>query len=266
MASSLASLSPDLLALSLAALTAGLPAQRGEAERRAQSRPASAGPVSAGPVSARASAASRAAQAKRPKDLAALFEQFRSMRGMSAAYTEEKHLSLLAVPLKSKGALHYMTDADGAHGRLVRLVKEPEPSKLTVTGRELRIADKHGAQVIDLRQSDRVRLFVTSLMHVFQGDGASLQRHYAVRYIPDAEQLSRWRLELTPKKAPLDKILKQLALHGAGEAVTQIVLTEPNGDRTVTKIHEADPRRVFSSQERREIFDLATPEPKPARK
>ena len=193
-------------------------------------------------------------QPTRPKDLTALFAQFRAMRGMSASYTEEKHLSLLAVPLTSSGKLHYMTDQDGKNGRLVRVVEKPDPSKLTVTERELRVTDKRGTQVIDLRQSDRVRLFVTSLMQVFRGDGKSLGHHYDVRYSLDEAKPRAWRLDLSPKKAPLDKILTKLTLHGEGPAVTRILLQEPSGDRTVTKIVKVDPQRTFSAAERREIF------------
>ena len=195
-------------------------------------------------------------QPTRPKDLTALFAQFRAMRGMSASYTEEKHLSLLAVPLTSSGKLHYMTDQDGKNGRLVRVVEKPDPSKLTVTERELRVTDKRGTQVIDLRQSDRVRLFVTSLMQVFRGDGESLGHHYDVRYSLDEAEPRAWRLDLSPKKAPLDKILTKLTLLGEGPAVTRIVLQEPSGDRTVTKVVKVNPKRAFSTAERREIFGL----------
>ena len=201
----------------------------------------------------------------RPKDEAALFAQFSKLRGMSASYTEKKHLSLLAVPLTSSGQLHYMTAPDGKQGRLVRVVKKPEPSKLTITERQLRVADKRGTEVIDLRQSDRVRLFVTSLMRVFQGDREALQAHYHVRYQLDDRHATRWQLRLTPKKAPLDKILKQLALHGDGEKVTQILLVEPNGDRTVTTIEKVDARRTFSAREQLEIFDIPSSGPSKSR-
>ena len=193
---------------------------------------------------------------QRPKDLGALFQQFRAMHGMSASYTEKKHLSLLAVPLSSSGALHYMTDADGDNGRLVRVVEKPEPSKLTVSEEELRIQDKRGTEVIDLRQSGRVRLFVTSLMQVFRGDAEALRRHYEVRFQHVAKTGDAWRLDLTPKQAPLDKILRSLSLRGRGEAVTEIVLTEPSGDRTVTTVTKADPRRTFTEKERLEIFGV----------
>ena len=137
------------------------------------------------------------------------------MRGLSASYTEEKHLSLLAVPLSSRGKLYYRTGPDGADGQLVRVVEAPEKSKLSVSERELKISDSRGTEVIDLRQSDRVRLFVTSLMQVFRGDGAALARHYVVRYRHVGEQGGGWRLDLTPKKPPLDKMLRSLSLRGA---------------------------------------------------
>lgn len=202
----------------------------------------------------------------RPKDEAALFAMFGKLRGMSASYTEKKHLSLLAVPLTSSGELHYLRDGTGTKGHLVRLVEKPEKSKLTITEAELRMADKNGTEVIDLRQSDRVRLFVTSLMRIFQGDRKALQEHYRVRYVLDDKHATRWHLELVPKKEPLDKILKQLSLFGEGEAVTRIELIEPSGDRTVTTIDKVDPKRTFTAAEKREIFGIQPSKPEKPRK
>ena len=244
MASSRACPSRSRLALLSACLVAALPAQR------PAQQPASPQPE----------------KSRGPEDLDALFQQFRSMRGMSASYSEKKHLSLLAVPLSSSGALHYMTDADGANGRLVRVVEKPEPSKLTVTEKELRIADKRGTEVIDLRQSARVRLFVTSLMQVFRGDADALRRHYEVQFRRGGEADDAWRLDLTPKQAPLDKILRSLSLRGRAEAVTQIVLTEPSGDRTVTTVTKADPERTFTPAEQLEIFGVRPAKPEKPQK
>lgn len=250
MASSRACPSPSAAALALLGALAGLPGQERpprQSPRRPTSPPAQTGQEPAG---------------VRPADLAALFQRLRTMRGLSASYTEEKHLSLLAVPLTSSGKLYYRTDRDGANGQLVRVVEKPEPSKLSVTAKELRISGDHGTEVIDLRQSDRVRLFVTSLMQVFRGEQEALQRHYEVRFAHVGERGARWRLDLTPKQAPLDKILRSLSLRGAGDAVTQIVLTEPSGDRTITRIRAADPRRVFTPEEQRQIFGLRPPAPR----
>jgi len=189
---------------------------------------------------------------ERPKDVVALFAAFASVKGLSARYTEEKHLSLLAVPLKSSGALHFLSPS-----HLSRVVEKPEKQTLTITETELRMADKTSVEVIDLRQSDRVRLFVTSLMRVFQGDREALAKHYDVAYVLPKDSDTKWRLELTPKTEALQQILKQLVLHGDRDKVTGIERTAPNGDRTVTTIVEVDSARTFTAAEKQQLFGIA---------
>jgi hypothetical protein len=193
---------------------------------------------------------------QRPPSKEALFRVFAAIQGLSADYTEDKYLSLLAIPLKSKGKLHFMQ-----LGYLARIVESPERSKLTITKSELRIAGKDKEEVIDLRQSDRVRLFVTSLVQVFQGDEKSLKQHYRIRYTPRVDDTHAWQLELKPLKKPLTQIMKKLLLVGRGKAVARIELHEPNGDRTITKIVKVNPKRVFTAKEQKDIFGVtAKPE------
>ena len=187
----------------------------------------------------------------RPADEPALFAMFAKLEQLRASYTEEKHLSLLAVPLKSKGQLCYLK-----RGYLSRIVAEPEPSRLTITPTELRMQNAEGTEVVDLRQSDRVRLFVTSLLQVFRGDRDALGKHYRVRYSPVENDDARWQLELVPEQEQLKPILKRLVLHGKGRGVERIVLEEPNGDRTVTTIVAARTDRPFSAEEKRELFGI----------
>ena len=154
---------------------------------------------------------------QRPASKGALFRAFAAIQGLSAEYTEDKYLSLLAVPLKSKGKLHFMQP-----GYLSRIVEEPEKSKLTITASELRMtskdtAGKHKEEVIDLRQSDRVRLFVTSLVQVFQGNEKALKQHYQIRYTPQFGDSHAWQLELKPIKKPLTKIMMKLLMAGRDE-------------------------------------------------
>jgi hypothetical protein len=206
-------------------------------------------------------AAASSAQ-RRPANAAALFRAFAQIQGLSAEYTEEKFLSLLAIPLKSRGKLYFMQP-----GYLSRIVEAPEASKLTITTAELRMKGKGGEEVIDLRQSDRVRLFVTSLVQVFQGDQEALKQHYEIRYTPKPGDAHHWRLELQPRKKPLTQIMKRLILAGKDETVTRIELQEPNGDRTVTKIIKVDPKRVFTRAEQKDIFGVeAAPAKKPSKK
>lgn len=190
-----------------------------------------------------------------PTDVAKLFAMFRSLRQLRASYTEKKHLALLAVPLQSRGQLCYLKS-----GYLSRIVTAPAKARLTITPTELRMQDAEGSQVVDLRQSERVRLFVTSLLQVFRGDHEALQKVYRIRFLHLAKEHTasqRWQLELVPAHEQLQAIVKRLVLHGRGRAVTRIELVEPNGDRTVTTIVSAKKDAPFTNEERRELFGIA---------
>ena len=186
-----------------------------------------------------------------PKNAAELLRAFSTVKALEASYREKKHLSLLAVPLESRGKLYFL-----APGHLTRRVEAPDAASLTVTETELRMSKQGQTDVIDLRQRDRVRLFVTSLLRVFRGDQQALQRHYRVAYSTDPADSTRWRLDLTPRPGPLDAILKRLSLAGQGRTVDTIEWLEPNGDRTVTTIVRIDPKRTFTPTERAEIFGM----------
>jgi outer membrane lipoprotein-sorting protein len=188
---------------------------------------------------------------QRPADQKALFTLFAKTPGFEAAYEEEKQLALLAVPLKSSGRLLFLPP-----GYLARMVETPEKSTLRITPDELRVADRDGTEVIDLKKSDKLRVFVTSLVQVFAGNEAVLQKSFTVEYALDAKNERAWTLVLKPKGKPLDQMLKALSLHGEGEAVTRIEVEDPNGDRTVTRIVKADAARKFSADEQQRWFGI----------
>ncbi|MBL9079719.1 MAG: outer membrane lipoprotein carrier protein LolA [Planctomycetes bacterium] len=192
----------------------------------------------------------------RPADAAALFARLGAVTGLEATFEEQKHLALLAVPLQSKGRLYFHRPDPKGPGWLVREVTAPEPQSVRITPRELRLENRDGVEVIDLARSDKVRTFVQSLVHVFAGDEAALRKSYDVVYAPVPDDAAAWTLQLTPRAAPLDKLLRQLRLVGRGEAVERIEVLEPNGDRTVTRITTANPDRRFDAAEKRKLFGI----------
>lgn len=204
------------------------------------------------PAPAAAAAQQPAPQLRaRPADQKALFTLFARTPGFEATYEEEKHLALLAVPLKSAGRLVFLPP-----GYLARMVETPEKSTLRITADELRVADRDGTEVIDLKRSDKLRVFVTSLVQVFAGNEAVLQKSFTVEYSLDAKNDRAWTLTLKPKGKPLDQMLKALVLHGEGEAVQRIEVEDPNGDRTVTRIVKGDVARVFTAEEKQRWFGI----------
>lgn len=192
----------------------------------------------------------------RPADAKSLFALFRAMNGLEATFTEQKHLALLAKPLRSKGRLMFFRTEPGKPGYLARMVDEPEPSSVRITPDELRMTNRDGTEVVDLRRSDDVRVFVTSLVRVFEGDEATLAKAFDVSYTPDPKNDAAWSLRLVPKDKPLNQMLGALTLSGEGEAVTKIEIKEPNGDRTETKITAANPLRTFTPAELHELFGI----------
>jgi hypothetical protein len=192
----------------------------------------------------------------RPADAAALFRTLGAVTGLEATFEEQKQVALLALPLQSKGRLYFFRPDPKAPGWLARIVEAPERSQVTITPRELRLEHRDGVEVIDLQRSDRVRTFVSSLVHVFGGDEAALHRTYRVAYEPDPADAAAWQLTLTPREAPLDKLLQQLRFVGRGEAVERIEVHEPNGDRTTTRILTANPARRFDPAEQQRLFGI----------
>ncbi len=192
----------------------------------------------------------------RPADAAALFAAFARMEGLEARFEEEKHVALLAAPLTSRGTIYFLPP-----GHLARVVTAPESTTLRITPDELVVESAEGVERIDLRRSDDVRRFVTSLVRVFAGDRAALERSYDVAYgaDPDADDDAAWRLTLTPKAKPLTEMMRSLRLFGRGVEVRAIEVTEPTGDRTVTTIVEADPARRFTAEEKERLFGLSAP-------
>lgn len=193
------------------------------------------------------------AQRPRPASAEKLFALFSEMKGLECRFEEEKHLALLALPLRSRGKLYFLRP-----GYLARRVEAPQEQAVTITPTELRMKDAEGEEVIDLRQAAEVRHFVTSLVQVFAGNLEQLERAYRVQYAadPDPEKARHWSLVLTPRERPLTEMMRSLTLRGEGEAVGGIEVVEPNGDRTVTRIVAADPERQFTPEEKLRWFGI----------
>lgn len=188
------------------------------------------------------------AQANKAVGLNDLLKAFASMPGLEARFVEEKHMQLLAKPLQSEGRIYFTHP-----GLLLRRVETPRASDVIITPDRLRLRDADGEQAIDLRERADLRPFVESLVWILAGDQKRLSKVFALSFEP--EQAGKpWQMSLTPKGAPLDKLVKTIRIQGSGLAVREIRVQETAGDETVTRILEANPRRRFTGDERRRLF------------
>lgn len=202
-----------------------------------------------------------------PPTLAALLAGFRTLPGFEARFEEEKTLALLAAPLRSRGRLYFAPPAT-----LLRRVDAPNPHDILIREHVVRIATpRSGAsdslsdparevQTIDLARRADVRPLVESMLWIFSGDLAQLEATYQIDYQALAPSASgRWQLRLSPRSEPLSRLIRELAISGRGQVADGLEVTETSGDRTTTRILDANSQRRFAAGEIEKLFGIEAP-------
>lgn len=216
--------------------------------------PADAGPSTSRPVST----APVAEHEDRP-GLDELLDGFRKSPGLSARFEEHKHIALLEAPLKSTGALYFLPE-----DKLARHVERPKRSVLLLAGKQLRIADEGGTRTLDLAKTPALAALVQSFAQVLRGDRSALDANYHVAFRSAARskddstrgEMGSWQLRLMPRAEPLSKMVTSIELTGTGSTIATLTVSEPNGDRSVTRFSDVDARRRFNAEERKRLFAL----------
>ncbi len=206
----------------------------------------SAEPQPARPAAEAAQSANGAAPSKQALD--GLLDAFRKSPGVSARFTEEKHIALLKKPLTSQGSLYFLSP-----DKLARHVESPKRSVVLLEGNELRISDGKGVRTVDLTKNAAIAALVRSFVHLLHGDRAALERDFHVDFSDRGES---WLLRLTPKAAPLDKLVDVISVSGQGLVLREMAVMEPSGDRTLTRFSEVNTARRFSDEEKKRLFTL----------
>ncbi|MCA9513383.1 MAG: outer membrane lipoprotein carrier protein LolA [Myxococcales bacterium] len=205
---------------------------------------------------AAAPAEAPAAASAKTQTVGELLASFAVMKGFEASFTEEKHLALLAAPLKSSGKLYYAPP-----GRFARVVEAPQRSTVVITATSLTMTDATGKQAIDLRARPDVKTFVESFLMVLAGDERGLAKVYRLEIAAaDPEDVrAGWVLTLTPRGEPLSRLVKGLTLRGHGLHVTTVRVDEVSGDWSEITVRDADPYRAFTDEEKARLFGAPKP-------
>jgi len=215
--------------------------------------------------------ASKADSEAAPANLAALLTGFRTMSGFEARFEEEKRLALLAAPLRSRGRLYFSPPST-----LLRRVEAPNPHDILIHDHVVRIATPRSSaspgaaqgpaettphlETIDLAGRDDVRPLVESMLWIFSGDLAALEKIYRIDYQVLAPAANGgWKLRLAPREASLARLIRELVISGRGRTAEQLEVTEAGGDRTATRILDANHERRFGSGEIEAIFGVKAP-------
>jgi len=182
-------------------------------------------------------------------DADSLLAAFARAPGLFARFREEKHLAMLETPLVNEGTIHFAPP-----GRLARHVEKPVESTLLIDGNQLRFGDAEGHQSLDLGTNPVAKLFVDSFVKLLAGDRAGLEKIFRMKFAPGPA--GAWRLTLTPRVSPMDKVIKELAVRGEGLVVREVDIRETNGDWTHTTFTDVDVNHHYDAAELARVFRL----------
>jgi hypothetical protein len=204
-------------------------------------RPAGTSPVPA---------AKPAAAVKAPADIDALLAGLSKAPGLYAHFREEKHITLLQAPLVSEGSLYFTPPA-----RFARHTERPIPSTMIIDGNQLQFGNADGQESMNLGTNPVARLFADSFVMLLSGNRAGLERIFKMQLTP-GKQGGEWKLVLTPRVAPMDKMIKELELRGRGLNLNELDVREASGDWTRTTFTDVDLNRRYSAAEQTKFFQL----------
>ncbi|WP_343893818.1 LolA-related protein [Craurococcus roseus] len=163
-----------------------------------------------------------------PAPVEALMRLMRAVPERRDAFTEERAIPELDLPLPSTGVLLWR-----APDRLEKHTTSPIDERLRVEGNRLvyERADRGIRRDFGLDDQPEMRALVEAIRATLAGDLAALSRHYDVTFdgAPDAD----WRLTLTPTSARVRAAVQRILLSGRG---AQILAVDTEGGGGVTRM------------------------------
>lgn len=162
--------------------------------------------------------------------LEALMRRFAALPRSRAAFTEEKALPELDLPLPSRGTLAWQ-----APDRLEKRTTAPIEEILRVEGDRLAYErpDRGIRRDFSLDEQPEMRALVEAIRGTLAGDLGALGRHYAIDFDGTAD--GTWRMTLTPHSLRLRAAVQRIRLAGRGPQVLEVD-TEGGGGVTRLRI------------------------------
>lgn len=140
-----------------------------------------------------------------------------------AAFRELRRFAALQEPLESRGHLLYRRPA-----YLEKITDWPQPERLVVNGPYLALTEgNEPPRVIDLRGQPELATMIDGLRGALSGNLAALQDRFRIGAAGD---LAAWTLDLTPRDDRAARFLRSVRLAGRGDDITEVRVTQANGD------------------------------------
>lgn len=157
--------------------------------------------------------------------LQTLMAQLAAVESRQVGYSEVRHLSLLGVPLQSRGELYYR-----APDYLKRSVTEGGQGSYEIDGEQLRIEENGEVRELPLSTHPALQAFVASFRATLAGDLVTLQRYYTLELRGTATD---WSLTLHPTEPSMSAVIREVTIHGSGNVLQRVETLERGGDSSV---------------------------------
>jgi outer membrane lipoprotein-sorting protein len=159
-----------------------------------------------------------------------VFAHFKLDR-LSCKFSEDKHIALLARPLRSTGTIFFERDRG-----IARTTLTPKPSQVVLTRTTLRIKTDQRSEEIPLDKSKDLRAFALIFPTLLRGERSELERTFDIGlYGREAEW---WALAFTPKAESLRGLVRRVIVFGHKADVVGLQILEASGDTTDTRLSD----------------------------
>jgi hypothetical protein len=144
-------------------------------------------------------------------------------------FTESRESPWLAAPVQSSGTL----SADPAV--LEKRVDKPRRETWRILKDRMQWNSPESGATKDILfdQVPAAAALANAMRNAMAGDLAALDKDFRLAFDGDA---GLWAVQLTPRRPDVSRSLKQLELQGTRGRLQAIVVLEPRGDRTITRL------------------------------
>ena len=151
---------------------------------------------------------------------------------LSCKFSEQKHIALLARPLRSTGTILFERDRGIARATLT-----PRAESAVLTRTSLRIRKDGHTEEIPLDKSKDLRAFALIFPTLLRGDRAEIERSFEIGLYGSAGgAVSWWALAFTPKSDSLRALVRRVVVFGRGGEIAALQVAEASGDTTDTRL------------------------------
>ncbi|UPT54098.1 outer membrane lipoprotein carrier protein LolA [Dickeya zeae] len=178
-----------------------------------------------------------------------LQQRFSSQPVVRADFTQLRQISGMAQPLKSSGAM-LIARQKGLWWH------QAMPFAMTLVlddQRMVQVMNGQPPQIITAESQPQMFQFNHLLRALFQADRQVLEQNFKIDFSDLGQQ--RWRLVLTPKVSPLDKLFNAITLNGQA-FLDEIVINDRQGDMTriVLSNQRITPQALSDDEQKRFVF------------